>query len=180
MGKTAKGAVWLDPQKTTPFEFYQYWRNVADDDVMKCLRMLTFLPLEEIEAMAPWVGTGRINEAKEILAFELTKLVHGEAEATAAQNAARALFTAGSAADMPTVTLHEEDLTEGQIDVLAILVKAGLVPSRSEARRAVEQGGVTAEGEKITDTRTTYTAEALRNGIVFRRGKKSYKKVVFA
>ena len=180
MGKTAKGAVWLDPQKTTPFEFYQYWRNVADDDVMKCLRMLTFLPLEEIEAMAPWVGTGRINEAKEILAFELTKLVHGEAEATAAQNAARALFTAGSAADMPTVTLEEEDLTDGKIDVLAVLVKAGLVPSRSEARRAVEQGGVTADGEKVTDTRTAYTAEALRGGIVFRRGKKSYKKVVLA
>ena len=180
MGKTAKGAVWLDPNKTSPFEFYQYWRNVSDADVMKCLRMLTFLPLDEINAMEPWVGTGRINEAKEILAFELTKLVHGEAEATAAQNAARALFTAGDAADMPTVEITEADLMDGAADVLTLLVKGGLVPSRSEARRAVEQGGVTVDGEKVTDIRKTYTADELREGKVVRRGKKSYKKVVLA
>ena len=180
MGKTAKGAVWLDPQKTTPFEFYQYWRNVADADVMKCLRMLTFLPLDEINAMEAWVGTGRINEAKEILAFELTKLVHGEAEATAAQNSARALFSTGAAAEMPTVTLSAEDFTDGAVDILTVLVKSGLVPSRSEARRAVEQGGVTVDGEKITDLRTSYTADDLREGKVVRRGKKSYKRVNFA
>ena len=180
MGKTAKGAVWLDPQKTTPFEFYQYWRNVADDDVMKCLRMLTFLPLDEINAMEAWVGTGRINEAKEILAFELTKLVHGEAEAIAAQNSARALFSTGAAAEMPTVTLSADDLTDGAADILTLLVKAGLVPSRSEARRAVEQGGVTVDGEKVTDLRTSYTADELRDGKVIRRGKKNYKRVNFA
>ena len=177
MGKTAKGAVWLDAAKTSPYEFYQYWRNVADSDVMKCLRMLTFLPLEEIEAMADWEGTARINEAKEILAYELTKLVHGAAEADAAQAAARAIFSAGDMADMPTVMIAESDLADGAADVLTLLVKGGLVPSRSEARRAVEQGGVTVDGEKITDTRASYTAEALRAGVVLRRGKKSYKKV---
>ncbi len=177
MGKTAKGAVWLDPNKTSPYEFYQYWRNVSDADVMKCLRMLTFLPLDEINAMEAWVGTGRINEAKEILAFELTKLVHGEEEATAAQNAARALFTSGDAADMPTVEIGEADLLDGAADILTLLVKGGLVPSRSEARRAVEQGGVTVDGEKVTDIRKTYTADELREGKVVRRGKKSYKKV---
>ena len=180
MGKTAKGAVWLDPKKTTPFEFYQYWRNVSDADVMKCLRMLTFLPLDEINAMEAWVGTGRINEAKEILAFELTKLVHGEEEAVAAQTSARALFSTGAAAEMPTVTLSAEDLTDGAADILTLLVKAGLVPSRSEARRAVEQGGVTVDGEKITDLRASYTADDLREGKVIRRGKKSYKRVNFA
>ncbi len=177
MGKTAKGAVCLDAAKTSPYEFYQYWRNVADSDVMKCLRMLTFLPLEEIEAMADWEGTARINEAKEILAYELTKLVHGAAEADAAQAAARAIFSVGDMADMPTVMITESDLTDGAADVLTLLVKGGLVPSRSEARRAVEQGGVTVDGEKITDTRASYTAEALRAGVVLRRGKKSYKKV---
>ena len=177
MGKTAKGAVWLDPNKTSPYEFYQYWRNVSDADVMKCLRMLTFLPLDEINAMEAWVGTGRINEAKEILAFELTKLVHGEGEATAAQNAARALFSSGDAADMPTVEIGEADLLNGTADILTLLVKGGLVPSRSEARRAVEQGGVTVDGEKVADIRTTYTADELREGKVVRRGKKSYKKV---
>ena len=180
MGKTAKGAVWLDAAKTSPYEFYQYWRNIADSDVMKCLRMLTFLPLEEIEAMATWEGTSRINEAKEILAYELTKLVHGEAEANAAQSAARAIFSAGDMADMPTVTITESDLTDGAADVLTLLVKGGLVPSRSEARRAVEQGGVTVDGEKVTDIRASYTAEALRAGVVLRRGKKSYKKVQLA
>ena len=177
MGKTAKGAVWLDPNKTSPYEFYQYWRNVSDADVMKCLRMLTFLPLDEINAMEAWVGTGRINEAKEILAFELTKLVHGEEEATAAQNAARALFSSGDAADMPTVEIGETDLLDGVADILTLLVKGGLVPSRSEARRAVEQGGVTVDGEKVADIRKTYTADELREGKVVRRGKKSYKKV---
>ena len=176
MGKTAKGAVWLDAAKTSSYEFYQYWRNIADSDVMKCLRMLTFLPLEEIEAMATWEGTSRINEAKEILAYELTKLVHGEAEANAAQSAARAIFSAGDMADMPTVTITESDLADGAADVLTLLVKGGLVPSRSEARRAVEQGGVTVDGEKVTDIRASYTAEALRAGVVLRRGKKSYKK----
>ena len=175
MGKTAKGAVWLDPNKTSPYEFYQYWRNVSDADVMKCLRMLTFLPLDEINAMEAWVGTGRINEAKEILAFELTKLVHGEEEATAAQNAA--LFSSGDAADMPTVEIGEADLLNGTADILTLLVKGGLVPSRSEARRAVEQGGVTVDGEKVADIRKTYTADELREGKVVRRGKKSYKKV---
>ncbi len=177
MGKTAKGAVWLDPAKTSPYEFYQYWRNVADGDVMKCMRMLTFLPLEEIEAMAAWEGTSRINEAKEILAYELTKLVHGEEEATAAQNAARAIFASGDMADMPTVSITEADLIDGSADILTLLVKGGLVPSRSEARRAVEQGGVTADGEKVTDTRASYSADALRAGVVLRRGKKSYKKI---
>ncbi len=177
MGKTAKGAVWLDPKKTTPYEFYQYWRNVADGDVMKCLRMLTFLPLDEINAMEPWMGTARVNEAKEILAYELTKLVHGEEEAEAAQRAARAIFTAGNTEDMPTVTLAAADLTDGVADILTLLVRGGLVPSRSEARRAVEQGGVTAEGEKVSDIRATFSAEQLRAGVVLRRGKKSYKKL---
>ena len=180
MGKTAKGAVWLDSAKTSPYEFYQYWRNVGDGDVMKCLRMLTFLPLDEINAMEPWMGTSRVNEAKEILAFELTKLVHGEAEATAAQNAARAIFSAGDASDMPTVTVAESDLLDGAMDILSLLVRAALVPSRSEARRAVEQGGVSANGEKVTDTRASFNAEALRAGVVLRRGKKSYKKVELA
>ena len=177
MGKTANGAVWLDPKKTSPFEFFQYWRNVSDADVMKCLRMLTFLPLDEINAMEPWIGTARVNEAKELLAYELTKLVHGEAEATAARDASRALFSAGDAADMPTVTLTEADLTDGRADILSLLVSAGLVPSRSEARRAVEQGGVLADGEKITDTRADFDADTLRAGVVLRRGKKNYKKV---
>lgn len=180
MGKTASGAVWLDPNKTTPYEFYQYWRNVGDGDVMKCLRMLTFLPLDEINAMEPWMGTSRVNEAKEILAFELTKLVHGEVEATAAQNAARAIFSAGDASDMPTVTVAESDLLDGAMDILSLLVRAALVPSRSEARRAVEQGGVSVNGEKVTDTRASFNAEALRAGVVLRRGKKSYKKVELA
>ena len=177
MGKTASGAVWLDPVKTTPYDFYQYWRNVEDADVLKCIRMLTFLPMEEIEAMDSWEGS-QLNTAKEILAFELTKLVHGEEEATKAQASAKALFGAGADADIPTAELTDADLIDGAIDILSILVKAGLVPSKSEARRAVEQGGVTVEGEKVTDIKALYTADTLKNGIVVRRGKKAFKKVV--
>ena len=178
MGKTAGNAVWLDPNKTSPFDFYQYWRNVGDGDVMKCIRMLTFLPMEQIEAMSEWEGS-RLNEAKEILAYELTKMVHGEGEAEAAKQASLALFAGGAGADVPTVTLAAEDFVEDKIDVLSILVKAGLVPSRSEARRAVEQGGVTADGEKVADIKTTYTKEQLAQGILFKRGKKTFKKVNF-
>ena len=176
MGKTASGAVWLDPNKTTPFDFYQYWRNVGDQDVLKCIRMLTFLPLEEINAMDNWEGA-QLNTAKEILAYELTKLVHGEEEATKAQAMARSLFT-GGADNAPTVELCEADLVEGAIDILSVLVKAELVPSRSEARRAVEQGGVTVNDEKITNLRHSFTADDLKEGILVRRGKKNFKKVV--
>ena len=177
MGKTQSGAVWLDPKKTTPYDFYQYWRNVADADVLKCIRMLTFLPLEEIDAMDAWEGA-QLNRAKEILAYELTKLVHGEEEANKAQASAKALFGAGAGGDIPTADIANDDLTDGGIDILTLLVKAGLVPSKSEARRAVEQGGVTADGEKVTDIKKIYTAEDLANGIVLKRGKKSFKKVV--
>ena len=176
MGKTASGAVWLDPNKTSPYDFYQYWRNVGDADVLKCIRMLTFLPLEQIDEMDSWEGS-QLNTAKEILAYELTKLVHGEEEAEKAQASAKALFSSGNAADMPTADLTAEDFTDGAIDILSILVKAELVPSRSEARRAVEQGGVSVDGDKITDTRKSYTPADIGEGIVVRRGKKSYKKV---
>ena len=177
MGKTASGAVWLDPNKTSPFDFYQYWRNVADADVLKCIRMLTFLPLEEIDKMDTWEGS-RLNEAKDILAYELTKLVHGEAEAEAARASSRALFAGGAGADVPTVTLDPAILTDGAADILTLLVAAGLVPSRSEARRAVQQGGVTLDGEKIVDIAAAYTKEELAEGKLLRRGKKSYKKVM--
>ena len=177
MGKTQKGAVWLDPNKTSPFEFYQYWRNVADADVMKCIRMLTFLPLEEIDAMNDWEGS-QLNKAKEILAFELTKLVHGEEEATKAQEAAKALFSTGDAANMPTAEMTAEDFRDGKIDIITILQKSGLVPSRSEGRRAVEQGGVSVDGEKVTDFTKAYTAEEIGEGIVVKRGKKNFRKVV--
>ncbi|MEE0969383.1 MAG: tyrosine--tRNA ligase [Clostridia bacterium] len=177
MGKTANGAVWLDPKKTSPFDFYQYWRNVGDGDVLKCIRMLTFLPLEEIDKMDTWEGS-QLNTAKEILAYELTKLVHGEEEAEKAQASARAIFSAGSSENMPTATLSADDFTDGAIDILTLLVKAGLVPSKSEARRAVEQGGVTVDGDKVADIKKIYSAEELCDGIVLRRGKKSYKKVV--
>ena len=178
MGKTQKGAVWLDPNKTSPFEFYQYWRNVADADVLKCLRMLTFLPLEQIDEMDKWEGS-QLNQAKEILAYELTKLVHGKEEADKAQESARALFAGGNAAQMPTCELEEADFMDGQIDILGILVKSGLTASRSEARRAVEQGGVTVDNEKVTDIKTTYVPELLAGeGIVVRRGKKNFKRVV--
>ena len=177
MGKTEKGAVWLDAEKTTPYEFYQYWRNVGDADVMKCIRMLTFLPLEQIDEMSTWKDQ-RLNEAKEILAYELTKMVHGEEEAEKAQAAAKALFSQGAAADMPTTELTSEDLTDGSIDILSILVKSGLVPSRAEARRAVQQGGVTVEGEKVGDIKTSYTADTLGEGLVVKKGKKNFRKVV--
>jgi len=177
MGKTAKGAVWLDANKTTPFEFYQYWRNVADADVLKCIKMLTFLPLEEIEKMENWEGS-ELNKAKEILAYELTNLVHGEEEAAKAQEAARALFASGSAANMPTYEVQEADLVEGAIDILSLLHVSGLVPSKSEARRAVTQGGVTVDGEKVTDIKTVYTKEQLEGeGIVLKRGKKNFRKI---
>ena len=176
MGKTASGAVWLDPNKTTPFDFYQYWRNVGDADVLKCIRMLTFLPLEEINAMDSWEGA-QLNKAKEILAYELTKLVHGDEEAEKAQAMARSLFT-GGADNAPTVELAESDLQDGAIDILSVLVKAELVPSRSEARRAVEQGGVSVNDEKIINLRHSFTAADLKDGILVRRGKKNFKKVV--
>ncbi len=177
MGKTQKGAVWLDPNKTTPFEFYQYWRNVADADVLKCLRMLTFLPLEQIEEMDKWEGS-QLNQAKEILAYELTNLVHGEEEAKKAQESARALFSGGNAEDMPEATLTMDDFMNGTIDIMGVLVKAGLCTSRSEARRAVEQGGVTVSDEKVTDIKTVYTPEQFADGIVVRRGKKNFKRVI--
>ena len=177
MGKTQSGAVWLDPKKTTPYDFYQYWRNVADADVLKCIRMLTFLPLEEIDKMDAWEGA-QLNTAKEILAFELTKLVHGEEEAQKAQASAKALFASGADAEIPTVEISDADLVDGAIDVCTLLVKAGLVPSKSEARRAVEQGGVSADGEKVGDTRALFSADVLKNGIVLKRGKKSFKKIL--
>ena len=178
MGKTQSGAVWLDPNKTPPYDFYQYWRNVGDADVLKCIRMLTFLPIEEIDKMDSWEGA-QLNKAKEILAYELTKLVHGEEEATKAQTAAQSIFGAGNSENMPEAKINEEDLRDGCIDILSILVKAELVPSRSEARRAVEQGGVTVDGDKVTDIKKLYTKEQLENGLVIRRGKKSFKKIVF-
>ncbi|MDO4451873.1 MAG: tyrosine--tRNA ligase [Lachnospiraceae bacterium] len=178
MGKTQSGAVWLDPNKTSPFEFYQYWRNVADNDVLKCIRMLTFLPLEEIDEMDKWEGS-QLNKAKEILAFELTKLVHGEEEAAKAQESSRELFTSGAAANMPTAELEAEDFVDGNIDILTMLVKSGLVPSKSEARRAVQQGGVAVDGEKVEDIKTDYAKDDLSgDGIVLRRGKKNFRKVI--
>lgn len=175
MGKTAGNAVWLDPKKTSPYDFFQYWRNVDDADVMKCIRMLTFLPLEQIDEMATWEG-GRINEAKEILAYELTKMVHGEAEAKAALDASRALFSGGSGADAPMTVVGDDAFEDGQVSLLSLLVMGGMVPSRSEARRAVEQGGVTVNGEKVADFRKAYTAEEVAEGLLVRRGKKTYRK----
>ncbi|MCQ2451960.1 MAG: tyrosine--tRNA ligase [Oscillospiraceae bacterium] len=177
MGKTAGNAVWLDPNKTSPFDFYQYWRNVGDQDVMKCIRMLTFLPLEQINEMDTWKDQ-KLNEAKEILAWELTNMVHGEEAANQARDTARALFSAGGAADMPTCELAEEDLTDGKIDILSILVKAGLCPSRGEARRNVQQGGVEAAGEKVSDIAVSFDAAALKEGIVVKKGKKNFRKVI--
>lgn len=177
MGKTQKGAVWLDPNKTSPFEFYQYWRNVADADVLKCLRMLTFLPLDQIDKMDSWEGS-QLNQAKEILAYELTSLVHGEEEATKAQESARALFAGGDAAEIPTYELKESDFMDGKIDILGVLAASGLTASRSEARRAVEQGGVTVDNEKVTDVKTVYTPETfVGDGIVVKRGKKNFKRI---
>ncbi len=176
MGKTASGAVWLDPNKTSPFDFYQYWRNVEDADVLNCIRMLTFLPMDEIESMSHWEGS-QLNKAKEILAFELTKLVHGVEEAEKAQQSAQALFGSGSEGDIPTTELSSDVLRDGQADILTLLVSSGLVTTRSDARRAVEQGGVSADGEKVADIRTTFSAEKLQEGVVLRRGKKNYMKV---
>ena len=178
MGKTQSGAVWLDPEKTSPFELYQYWRNVADADVLKCLRMLTFLPLEQIDEMDKWEGA-QLNKAKEILAYELTKLVHGEEEAEKAQASAKALFSAGNAANMPTAELADEDFTDGKIDILTLLAKSGLVPSKSEGRRAVQQGGVAMEGEKVEDIMVTFAKEDFEGeGKVLRRGKKNFRKII--
>ena len=179
MGKTQSGAVWLDPNKTSPFDFYQYWRNVSDADVLKCLRMLTFLPLEQIDEMDKWEGS-QLNQAKEILAYELTNLVHGEEEAKKAQESVRALFSGGNHADMPAAEITEADLRDGVIDIMGLLVSAGLCASRSEARRAVEQGGVTVNGEKVTDIKTTYTPDDIKNAeeFVLKRGKKKFCKIV--
>ena len=179
MGKTQSGAVWLDPEKTSPFDFYQYWRNVGDSDVLKCLRMLTFLPLEQIDEMDQWEGS-RLNQAKEILAFELTKLVHGEEEAAKAQEGARALFAAGASTEnMPTFELSEEDFTDGTIDILSILNKSGLAASRSEARRNVEQGGVSVDGNPVKVMKAVFSREQFAgDGVVVKRGKKNFKKII--
>ena len=178
MGKTQSGAVWLDPERTTPFEFYQYWRNIADGDVLKCLRMLTFLPIEQIDEMDQWEGS-QLNTAKEILAWELTGLVHGDEEAKKAQEASRALFGgSGNSADMPTCELYEDDFTDGVIDILNILQKSGLSSSRSEARRNVEQGGVSVDGVPVKDFKVIFTREQLSgDGVIVKRGKKNFRKV---
>ena len=177
MGKTQSGAVWLDPNKTTPFEFYQYWRNVGDADVLKCLRMLTFLPLEQIDEMDKWEGS-QLNQAKEILAYELTSLVHGEEEAKKAQESARALFAGGAAAEMPTAELSDADLSDGSIDLLSIVQKSGLCASRSEARRNVEQGGVSINGDQVKDIKKTFTKDDFGgDGMIVKRGKKNFMKV---
>ena len=177
MGKTESGAVWLDAEKTSPYEFFQYWRNVADADVIKCLKMLTFLPLEEIEKMEGWEGS-ELNKAKEILAFELTKLVHGEEEANKAMEASKALFAGGgNLENMPTTQLTEEDFTDGSIDIMSILVKTGMTASRSEARRAVEQGGVTVNGDKVTDIKTAYTKDVFTEEFIIKKGKKNFQKI---
>lgn len=179
MGKTSSGALWLDANKTSPFDFYQYWRNVADADVLKCLRMLTFLPLEQIDEMDKWEGS-KLNSAKEILAYELTNLVHGEEEAKKAQSGARALFSgAGNTEHIPTTELTVNDLTDGSIDLISLLVKSGLVKSRSEGRRAIEQGGVTVNNEKVTDIKTIYTVDNFSAEFIIKRGKKNFNKIVY-
>jgi tyrosyl-tRNA synthetase len=181
MGKTQSGAVWLDANKTSPFDFFQYWRNVGDADVLKCIRMLTFLPMEEIEAMDSWEGA-QLNQAKEILAFELTKLVHGEEEAAKAKEASHALFAGGGSLEhMPTVEVTEADLFNGKMDIMAVLVKAGLAESRSDARRAVQQGGVMVADVKVTDIATSYELEASAGeGLIVKRGKKKFAKLIKA
>ena len=176
MGKTQSGAVWLDPNKTSPYDFYQYWRNVADADVLKCIRMLTFLPLEEIDAMDSWEGA-QLNKAKEILAFELTKLVHGEEEAKKAEAGAKALFGNGASAEIPMTVLSADDFANGDLDICSLLVLSGLVATKSEARRAVEQGGVAVDDEKITDIKTFFAYDDLKDGKIFRRGKKAFRKI---
>ena len=177
MGKTASGAVWLDPNKTSPYDFYQYWRNVGDDDVLKCIRMLTFLPLEQIDEMDKWEGS-QLNRAKEILAYELTALVHGEEEAKKAEGAAKALFGGAAGGDIPTTEINEDELTDGAMDIMTLLVESGLCPSKSDARRNVQQGGVTADDVKITDIAKSFSADELRAGIVLKRGKKNFNKVI--
>ena len=178
MGKTASGAVWLDPEKTSPYEFYQYWRNVGDQDVLKCIRMLTFLPLEEIDAMNDWEGS-QLNEAKDILAYELTKLVHGEEEAVKAREASKALFGGGmDSANMPTTTLVDDDFTDGKIDILEVLVKTGITKSRGEGRRLVQQGGVSADDSKVTDIGLSFTADQLKaEPVIIKKGKKIFHKI---
>ena len=177
MGKTQKGAVWLDPEKTSPYEFFQYWRNVDDADVIKCLKMLTFLPLSEIEKMESWEGS-QLNEAKEILAYELTALVHGKEEAEKARESARSVFGAGDASNMPTATVADDCFKDGEVDLITLLVTGGLCQTRSDARRNIEQGGVTVNGEKETDFKKTYTKDDFGDGIVIKRGKKNFKKLV--
>ena len=178
MGKTASGAVWLDPNKTSPFEFYQYWRNVGDADVLKCIRMLTFLPLEKIEEMDKWEGS-QLNRAKEILAYELTALVHGEEEAKAAEASSKALFGGnGNNENMPTTEITSDDLTDGMIDIMTALVKTGLCASKSEARRNIQQGGVSVNDTKISDISAAFSADALKEGIIIKRGKKSFNKII--
>ena len=178
MGKTAGNAVWLDPNKTSPYEFYQYWRNVGDGDVLKCIRMLTFLPLEQIEEMSHWEGS-ELNRAKEILAYELTSLVHGEEEAKKAEASAKALFAGGgSNENMPTTELEASELTDGAMDIMTLLVRSGLCASKSEARRNIQQGGVTVDDEKVSDISKSYSEEELKKGIVLRRGKKNYNKIL--
>ena len=180
MGKTAAGAVWLDPNKTSPYEFYQYWRNVEDADVLKCIRMLTFLPLEQIDEMDSWEGS-QLNRAKEILAYELTSLVHGEEEAKKAEASAKALFGGdGDSEHMPTAELAESDFADGSIDIMTLLVKSGLCTTKSDARRNVQQGGVTVNDDKVTDIAKSYTCDEVKAGLVVRRGKKSFKKVTLA
>jgi tyrosyl-tRNA synthetase len=178
MGKTQKGAVWLDPNKTTPYEFYQYWRNVADADVIKCIKMLTFLPMEQIRDMEKWQGED-LNKAKKILAHELTELVHGKEEADKAEEAASALFAGGgNLENIPQAVITDDKFRDGSIDIMGVLVASGLVPSRSEARRAIEQGGVSVNDEKITDISTSYTKEEIGNGdFIVKKGKKSFKRV---
>ena len=178
MGKTASGAVWLDPNKTTPFEFYQYWRNVGDNDVLRCIRMLTFLPLERIDEMDKWEGS-QLNRAKEILAYELTKLVHGEEEANKAQEAAKALFGAGSDdSNMPTTELDESALTDGKIAILDLMLACGLIPSKGEGRRLVQQGGVVVNDEKVASIDAAFTAAQLKAGLKIRKGKKVFHKAI--
>ena len=177
MGKTGKGAVWLDPEKTSPYEFYQYWRNVDDADVINCIKMLTFLPLDEIHEMEKWEGA-ELNKAKEILAYQLTDLVHGEEEAKKAETAAKSIFGGGGTENMPETVLSDDDFKDGKIDAISILVKAGLVPSRGEGRRAIEQNGVAINGEKMTDVHASYDKSAFVEEFVVRRGKKNFRKIV--
>ncbi len=178
MGKTASGAVWLDPNKTSPFDFYQYWRNIADADVMKCIRMLTFLPLDEIEKMSSWEGA-KLNDAKEILAYELTKLVHSEEDADKAQTASKALFEDGSDdSSMPTTEISADKLTDGSINIMDLMLECGLVPSKSEARRLINQGGVHVNDESIDDINAQITKELLEDKVIIRKGKKTYHKAI--